>query len=440
VLETQSDWHFECRVVWPDKSIHWIEVHGAIYRNGGQPAHMLGTIVDVTGRKSVEEALRSADRSKDEFLATLAHELRNPLAPIRNALEIMGLTREPQTLDSARHIIERQLGQMIHLVDDLLDISRITQGKIELRPDRVDMLTVLQNAVETSRPLIESRRHELSLRLPPAESLTLRADSTRLVQVIANLLNNAAKYTPEGGRIVLGARREAGHAVVTVEDSGLGIPATMLPRVFDMFAQVDRSLERSQGGLGIGLALVKKLVEMHGGSVQAESEGENRGSRFTIRVPTIAASAGSAQVRQRPDDVLPYAGTRVLIVDDNVDSASSLATMFELLGCRAAMAHDGLAAVREVETFVPDLAVLDIGLPGISGHEAARRIRQLAAGRTLLLVAVSGWGQEADRKRSIEAGFDHHLVKPVDIEALKAMLPRRAANNVHRLDRGVSGR
>jgi len=440
VLETQSDWHFECRVVWPDKSIHWIEVHGAIYRHGGQPAHMLGTIVDVTGRKSVEEALRSADRSKDEFLATLAHELRNPLAPIRNALEIMGLTREPQTLDSARHIIERQLGQMIHLVDDLLDISRITQGKIELRPDRVDMLTVLQNAVETSRPLIESRRHELSLRLPPAESLTLRADSTRLVQVIANLLNNAAKYTPEGGRIVLGARREAGHAVVTVEDSGLGIPATMLPRVFDMFAQVDRSLERSQGGLGIGLALVKKLVEMHGGSVQAESEGENRGSRFTIRVPTIAASAGSAQVRQRSGDAWAHAGTRVLIVDDNVDSASSLATMFELLGCRAAMAHDGLAAVREVETFVPDLAVLDIGLPGISGHEAARRIRQLAAGRTLLLVAVSGWGQEADRKRSIEAGFDHHLVKPVDIEALKAMLPRRAANNVHRLDRGVSGR
>jgi len=258
--------------------------------------------------------------------------------------------------------------------------------------------------------------------------------------VIANLLNNAAKYTPEGGRIVLGAWRDAGHAVVSVEDSGVGIPATMLPRVFDMFAQVDRGLDRSQGGLGIGLALVKKLVEMHGGSVRAESEGENRGSRFTIRVPTIAASSGGARSRQRPADALPHLGTRVLIVDDNVDSASSLATMFELLGCRAETAHDGLAAVREVETFVPDLAVLDIGLPGISGHEAARRIRQLPAGRTLLLVAVSGWGQEADRKRSIEAGFDHHLVKPVDIEALKAMLPRRAANNVHRLDRGVSGR
>ena len=431
-LEARSDWNFECRVIWPDGSIHWIEVHGAIYRSGEEPARMLGTIVDATGRKSVEEALRSADRSKDEFLATLAHELRNPLAPIRNALEIMRLTREPQTLDSARHIIERQLRQMIHLVDDLLDISRITQGKIELRPDRVDMLTVLQNAVETSRPLIEARRQELTLRLPPAESLTVRADSTRLVQVIANLLNNAAKYTPEGGRIVLGAWRDAGHAVVTVEDSGLGIPAAMLPRVFDMFAQVDRSLERSQGGLGIGLALVKKLVEMHGGSVQAESEGENRGSRFTIRVPTIAGSSGSAHARQRPTDALPHLGTRVLIVDDNVDSASSLATMFELLGCRTAMAHDGLAAVREAETFAPDLAVLDIGLPGISGHEAARRIRQLPAGRTMLLVAVSGWGQDADRVRSIEAGFDHHLVKPVDIEALQGMLPRRAANNVHR--------
>ena len=293
-------------MIWPDGSIHWIEVHGAIYRNGEEPARMLGTIVDVTGRKSVEEALRSADRSKDEFLATLAHELRNPLAPIRNALEIMRLTREPQTLDSARHIIERQLRQMIHLVDDLLDISRITQGKIELRPDRIDMLTVLQSAVETSRPLIEARRQELTLRLPPADSLTVRADSTRLVQVIANLLNNAAKYTPEGGRIVLGAWRDAGHAVVTVEDSGLGIPAAMLPRVFDMFAQVDRSLERSQGGLGIGLALVKKLVEMHGGSVQAESEGENRGSRFTIRVPTIAGSSGSAHARPRPTDALPH--------------------------------------------------------------------------------------------------------------------------------------
>jgi PAS domain S-box-containing protein len=439
-LETLSDWHFECRVIWPDRSVHWIEVHGAIYRNGDAPARMLGTIVDATGRKSVEEALRSADRSKDEFLATLAHELRNPLAPIRNALEIMALTREPQTVESARHIIERQLGQMIHLVDDLLDISRITQGKIELRPDRVDVLTVLQSAVETSRPLIETRRQELSLRLPPAESLTVRADSTRLVQVIANLLNNAAKYTPEGGRIVLGAWRDGGHAVVSVEDSGLGIPAAMLPRVFDMFAQVDRSLERSQGGLGIGLALVKKLVEMHGGSVQAESEGENRGSRFTIRLPTIAAIAESAHVRQRPGDALPHAGTRVLVVDDNVDSASSLATMFELLGCRTAMAHDGLAAVREAEAFVPDLAVLDIGLPGISGHEAARRIRQLPAGPGMLLVAVSGWGQEADRARSIQAGFNHHLVKPVDIRALQGMLLRRAANDVHRIDRGVSGR
>ena len=294
-LESGGDWHFECRVVWPDRSVHWIEVHGAIYRGDGEtPARMLGTILDITARKSVEEALRSADRSKDEFLATLAHELRNPLAPIRNALEILRLTREEETLESARHIIERQLRQMIHLVDDLLDISRITQGKIDLRPERIDMLTVLQNAVETSRPLIDARRHELTLKLPPADALTVRADATRLVQVIANLLNNAAKYTPEGGRIVLGAWREAGHAVVTVEDSGLGIPAPMLPRVFDMFAQVDRSLERTQGGLGIGLALVKKLVEMHGGSVRVESEGENRGSRFTVRVPTISGVSTGA--------------------------------------------------------------------------------------------------------------------------------------------------
>jgi PAS domain S-box-containing protein len=441
-LKGGGDWHFECRVVWPDRSVHWIEVHGAIYRGGGDaPARMLGTIADVTGRKSVEEALRSADRSKDEFLATLAHELRNPLAPIRNALEIMRLTREEETLESARHIIERQLRQMIHLVDDLLDISRITQGKIELRSERIDLRTVLQNAVETSRPLIEARRHELILELPEAESLTVRADATRLVQVIANLLNNAAKYTPEGGRIVLGAWRDAGHAVVTVEDSGLGIPAPMLPRVFDMFAQIDRSLERTQGGLGIGLALVKKLVEMHGGSVRVESEGENRGSRFTVRVPTISGVSAGAQQRPRSGESLPHEGTRVLIVDDNVDSASSLATMFELLGCRTVVAHDGLAAVREAATFLPEMAVLDIGLPGISGHEAARRIRELPGGRNLLLVAVSGWGQDADRARSLGAGFDHHLVKPVDIDVLQAMLPRRpAGSNVHRLDRGVGGR
>jgi CheY-like chemotaxis protein/nitrogen-specific signal transduction histidine kinase len=402
---------------------------------------MRGTIVDITQRKSVEEALRSADRSKDEFLATLAHELRNPLAPIRHALEIMRLTGDPQTLESARHMIERQLKQMIHLVDDLLDISRITQGKIELRPDRIDLLTVLQNAVETSRPLIEKRRHELTLRLPPAGSLTVRADATRLVQVVANLLNNAAKYTPEGGSIVLGAWRDAGHAVIMVEDSGLGIPATMLPRVFDMFAQVDRSLERTQGGLGIGLALVKKLVEMHGGSVRVESEGEHRGSRFIVRLPTIAGVSADAQQRQRPGELLPHEGARVLIVDDNVDSASSLATMFELLGCRTFVAHDGLAAVREAEHFAPDMAVLDIGLPGISGHEAARRIRRLPGGRAMLLVAVSGWGQEADRARSLEAGFDHHLVKPVDIDVLQALLPQRAAGgNVHRLDRGLGGR
>ncbi|MEO5881675.1 MAG: ATP-binding protein [Caldimonas sp.] len=439
-IVTPADWHFECRVVWPDDSIHWIEVHGAVYRDGNAPARMLGTIVDATGRKLVEETLRSADRSKDEFLATLAHELRNPLAPIRNALEIMRLTREPQTLESARNIIERQLRQMIHLVDDLLDISRITQGKFELRPDRVDVLAVLQNAVETSRPLIDARRQELVLRLPPAQSLTVRADSTRMVQVVANLLNNAAKYTPEGGRITLGASRVGGQAVVTVEDSGLGMPVAMLPRVFDMFTQIDRGLERSQGGLGIGLALVKKLVEMHGGSVHAESEGENRGSRFTIRIPTVDAVADGAPIDGSGDHYPQHAGTRVLVVDDNVDHARSLATMFELIGCGTEMAHDGLAAVRAAEAFVPHLAVLDIGLPGISGHEAARRIRRLPAGSEMLLVAVSGWGQEADRLRSLEAGFDHHLVKPVDIEALQGMLPRSAANNVHPIARGLSGR
>ncbi|MEP7058813.1 MAG: PAS domain-containing protein [Caldimonas sp.] len=396
----------------------------------GRVESVLSIASDVTeheladaARRVAEEALREADRRKDEFLATLAHELRNPLAPIRNAIEIMHLTREPGVHANARSIIERQVRQMVHLVDDLLDVSRISQGKVDLRRQLVDVAALVEAAVETSRPLIDAAGHELTIRLPAPRTLMVDADVTRLTQIIANLLNNAAKYTPQGGRIEVGAERDDGFAVIGVQDSGLGIPPEMLPRVFDMFAQVDRSLERAQGGLGIGLALVKTLVELHGGSVQVQSAGRGQGSSFKVRLPLAAAAA------PWPDPAAPLplqtrvaTDLQVLIVDDNVDSAESLASVLEALGYRTRTAHDGVVATRAAEAFRPAVALLDIGLPGLSGHDVARHIRAQPWGAEMLLVALSGWGQLDDRRRSKEAGFDHHFVKPVDIDALSDLL------------------
>ncbi|KQU76923.1 MULTISPECIES: PAS domain-containing protein [unclassified Rhizobacter] len=439
---THQDLHFEARVLWPDGSLHWIEAHGVFYAGEGDGhgagGRLLGIMADITDRKLAEEALHDNDRRKDQFLATLAHELRNPLAPIRNALLIMQRSPGPVAQAHARDVIERQLGQMVHLVDDLLDVSRISQGKLELRRTRADLAEVLKTAVETSRPLIDAGRHELRVQLPPAGELCVDGDTTRLCQIVANLLNNAAKYTPEGGWIELSAWREEGRgddpengdAVIAVQDSGVGLAPEMLPRVFDMFAQVDRSVARAQGGLGIGLALVRQLVEMHGGSVEAHSDGIGSGCRFVVRLPLVAAAMPSAAPMHPPRAAAAPVATepgalRVLVVDDNVDSAVSLAEVLEMGGREVRVAHDGPSALAAAGEFRPQAIVLDIGLPGLTGHEVARLIRAEDWGRTIHLIALSGWGQAEDRQRSREAGFDAHFVKPVDLDELEAVLLQR---------------
>jgi PAS domain S-box-containing protein len=418
------------------QEIHVESTVTVIHDTAGARTGLLAVMRDVTDRieaerayarqrLDAEQALREADRRKDEFLATLAHELRNPLAPIRNALRIMQLTDQQEQQEDARRIIARQLQQMVHLVDDLLDVSRISQGKVELRRQHVDVASAVRAAIETSRPLIDAGRHELTVKVPAQGELRVDADLTRLCQIIANLLNNAAKYTPEAGRIELQAQRAGGHAEITVKDSGVGIPKEMLPRVFDMFAQVDRSLERSQGGLGIGLALVKRLVEMHGGSVEAHSEGPGRGSLFVLRIPLVFSEPATAAPKaSQNNDTSPHTDVRVLIVDDNADHVESLSQLLQILGYQTLTANDGLEGFEVAQAQRPRAVFLDIGMPRMSGLDAARKIREQPWGRDMLLVALSGWGQEDDRRRSKEAGFDHHFVKPIDLDALVQLLNR----------------
>jgi PAS domain S-box-containing protein len=387
----------------------------------GAPVRVIGCTLDVTQRVEAEQALKEADRRKDEFLATLAHELRNPLAPIRNGLQIMRLSGgERAAVERARAMMERQLAQLVHLVDDLLDLSRISRGKIELRTQRVELAGVVRHAVETCRPAVDQAGHELTVTLPP-EPVYVDADTTRLSQVIANLLTNAAKYTDRGGRVDLTVRRDGGAAVVSVRDTGIGIPAHLLPRVFEMFTPVDRNLERGQGGLGIGLSIVKRLVEMHGGTVAAFSGGAGRGSEFVVRLPA-AAAAGSDRPADGNGQAPRGPRRRVLVVDDNRDAAESLAVMLDLMGNETRTAHDGLEALEAAPGFRPDVIVLDIGMPRLNGYDTARRIRQQPWGRGVVLVALTGWGQDDDRKKSREAGFDRHLTKPVDPAQLERVL------------------
>ena len=367
-----------------------------------------------------DAALREADRQKDEFLATLAHELRNPLAPIRNAVQILLLKGQGvPDLHWAADVIDRQVNQMTRLVDDLLDVSRITTGKLELRREIVDLSTAIQDAVETSRPLIDQDGHRLSISLP-ARPLPVDADLVRLAEVFSNLLNNAAKYTEKGGRIELSVEVHERTAVVSVKDSGIGIPAELLPTVFNLFTQVDRHLHRSQGGLGIGLTLVKRLVEMHGGEVEARSAGAGLGSEFIVRLPLVVVEQAEPRKPKQPKkpDATKH---RVLVVDDNKDGAETLGMMLGLMGNEIRLAHDGQAAVEAAEEFRPDVILLDIGMPVLDGYEACRRIRSQAWGKSMTLIALTGWGQDADRKRTKEAGFDHHLVKPVDSATLLAV-------------------
>lgn len=376
---------------------------------------------DLTERKQFEDALKEADRRKDEFLATLAHELRNPLAPIRTALEIMRRGVDKEKGQHAREIIERQTNQLVHLVDDLLDISRITQGKIKLRKERVDIADSITTAIETVQPYVESLRHRLDVRMPDAP-VFVEADRTRLTQIIFNLLHNSAKYTEPGGHILLIAAREGDEAVIRVRDNGIGIQFEMLPAIFDIFAQTTSGEKRGQGGLGIGLSLVKKLVEMHGGRVEAHSEGEGKGSEFVIRLPLAAEQTPERKKEIQKTEMpgTPIKAGRIVIVDDNTDAANMLEVFLSMENHEVRTAFTGNEALQVVEEFQPDTIILDIGLPDIDGYEVAKRLRGRFPG--ICLIALSGWGQEEDRRRSSEAGFNHHLVKPVNIEELKTFL------------------
>jgi PAS domain S-box-containing protein len=377
---------------------------------------------DITQRRLAEEALREADRRKDEFLAMLAHELRNPLAPISNALQLIRLPGSD--VRQACEMMERQVEYMVRLVDDLLDVSRITRGKIELRKERVELAAVVVRAVEGARPLIDARRHALEVKVA-RQALLVDVDPMRLAQVVWNLLNNAAKYTPEGGRITVTVGQDGGRAVVRVRDTGMGIPAAMLGKVFDLFTQVERTLDRAEGGLGIGLTLVRRLTEMHGGTVEAFSDGPGQGSEFVVNLPLATETAPPSQPVEaqsaRPHGA-PVRGRRILIVDDNRDSADSLATLLRLFGNDVRTAYEGRQALAVAGAYRPDLVVLDIGLPGLNGYEVAGQMRSMPDLAGAVLVALTGYGTEEDRRQARGAGFNYHLVKPVDFDALQTLL------------------
>jgi PAS domain S-box-containing protein len=397
------------------------EVVGLPRFEGRRCAGYIGCSFDVTERFEAEEALREADRRKDEFLATLAHELRNPLSPMSNAVQLMRQPGvDPAVAARAMGILERQLAHMVRLIDDLLDINRISRNKLELRKQRIELSAAIQAALETSRPLIEASGHELTVSLPD-EPVYLDADLTRLGQVFSNLLTNAAKYTDRGGRIRLTAERHGHDVVVSIADSGIGIAAEHLPRLFEMFSQLTPALQRSQGGLGIGLTLVRGLVEMHGGSVEARSGGMGKGSEFVVRLPMLVEPATSPQP-PRDQDTRGRAGCRILVVDDLRDAAESLAMMLTFWGHEARVVHDGLAAVETAAAFRPAVILLDIGLPLLNGYEVARRIRAQPWGEQIVIIALTGWGQEEDRRRALEGGCNHHLTKPVDPAVLAELL------------------
>jgi PAS domain S-box-containing protein len=390
-------------------------------------SEVLLVLRDVTERAGLEETLRqrdeevlAADRRKDQFLAMLAHELRNPLAPIRNAVELM---RQVETLDAAfqpaREMVERQVKHLARLVDDLLDISRLASGSIRLRKEPVDLGTVVQRAVDSIRPLIDSRSHTLSVRLP-AEPVRLEADPTRLEQVISNLLNNAAKYTMPGGRLAVTAEREGEEAVVRVRDTGIGVPPDVLDRVFEPFMQSDGSLARTEGGLGVGLTLVRSLVEMHGGKVKATSPGLGQGSEFVVRLP--APAGFTAALPDQPFAAAASRSLRVLVVEDNIDAAESLATLLRLWNHDVHVVHDGCKAVEAAREQHPEVVLLDIGLPGLDGYQVARCLRDDLHLDHALLVAMTGYGQPEDRRRSREAGIQYHFVKPVEPLVLRNLL------------------
>jgi PAS domain S-box-containing protein len=430
----RDQFHIEHRMRRVDGRQIWASAAGRFFYDAdGKAIRFIGVFFDVTAAKESEQALRDADRRKDEFLATLAHELRNPLAPIRNGLQILQMTRsDSHEQDELIDMMERQVVHMVRLVDDLLEVSRITRGKIELRKQNVELAAIVRSAVETARPTIESAGHELILELPP-QSVTLEADSVRLAQILSNLLNNAAKYTEPGGKIWLTATRETDHVSFSVRDTGTGIPTEMLPKVFDLFTQIDHTLGRAQGGLGIGLALVKSLVEMHGGTVVAKSDGLGCGSEFIVCLPVAggpvpdanssceapAFANGSTAADHLPESAKKQ---RILVVDDNRDAANTLGMLLKVFGADVETTFDGPSALDSIRRELPDVVFLDIGMPGMDGYTVASQVRQNPLSQRLTLIALTGWGQEEDRRRSREAGFDHHLTKPPDFDEVKKLL------------------
>jgi PAS domain S-box-containing protein len=374
------------------------------------------------------EQVREQDQRKDEFLATLAHELRNPLAPIRTGLAVLKLAPSIDAMAKSREIMERQVQHMVHLIDDLLDISRITRGKVQLKKERIDIRALLDTALEVSRPLIEESRHMLFISIPE-EALVLDADPTRMAQVVSNLLNNAAKYTPRGGKVELSAERDRNHVIIRVRDNGVGLMPDALPKVFELFSQVGNTLDRSQGGLGIGLALVKRLVEMHGGQVTAESQGPGQGSTFAVRLPLAMVeviNGGEMTIGEGSRSL--SVPRRLLVVDDNVDGAETMAMLLGLFGHTVKTVHTGPEALKAARVFQPSVMFLDIGLPGMSGYEVAQQLRSDSNRNRLVLVALTGWGSDGDRRRAQSAGFDHHLTKPVGMEKLQSLLAEIDAN------------
>jgi signal transduction histidine kinase/ActR/RegA family two-component response regulator len=406
----------------PDGQRRTVLAHASPLRDdSGKVSGAVNVLLDITDRKRAEEGLKIANRAKNEFLAILAHELRNPLAPIRNAVQILntrgdGLAPESQWAVSA---IDRQVRQMSRLIDDLVDVARVASNRLDLRKERVDVADVLRSAVETSATHLERGGQDFSMTLP-VEPLYLDADPIRLAQAVSNLLSNSAKYTGREGRIWLAAERENGHALITVRDTGVGIPPSMLSHIFDMFTQGEQSRARTLGGLGIGLTLAKRLVEMHGGTVSADSAGPDKGSTFVIRLPAANSHAQTPHAEGSPN--MRTSSLRMLIVDDNRDAADSLAMLLRINGHDIRTAYDGAEALETASDFHPDVVLLDIGLPKMDGHEVAAKIRQEPWGRPVCLIAVTGWSDEADRAKSRAAGFDHHLVKPLDTAHLAQLL------------------
>jgi PAS domain S-box-containing protein len=391
----------------------------------GRPIGFATVSQDVTERRRFAEDLREADRRKGEFMATLAHELRNPLAPVRNSLHLVRNSPDGDVRANALSVMERQLGHLVRLVDDLLDVSRITTGKLELRTDRVDLTDILRHAVETAHPEINRKEHRLTVEVP-AGGLPIDGDAMRLTQVFANLMHNASKFTDRGGHLTLKATRTGSDAEISVRDTGEGIAHDMLSPIFEMFAQADRSLERRHGGLGIGLTMARRLVELHGGTIMARSDGIGQGSEFIVRLP-LATRTETQEPRESSGKWPALESRRILVADDNPDSLDSLAMLLRLRGNEVRTAPDGERALAEAESYRPEVILLDIGMPVVNGYEACRRIRDQDWGRNVLIIALTGWGQEEDRERSRAAGFDHHMVKPVDPEALMKQLAKHAA-------------